>query len=147
MERYVGLMNTPKSLQIVIEVERGAFVKRGPDGRVDFLSPFPCPFAYGSVVDSAAPDGDPEDVLVIGDTPRRGTELSLPVWGRVCFVDAGLDDHKWVVGPHPPSEREWARIEGFFGLYARAKRVWYALRGVSGGAVFQGVQRHPVSVG
>ena len=140
-------MNTPKSLQIVIEVERGAFVKRGSDGRVDFFSPFPCPFAYGSVVDSAAPDGDPEDALVIGDCPKRGTSVSLPVWGRVCFMDAGVDDHKWVVGPRPPSEREWAKIERFFGLYARSKRVLYALRGVSGGAIFEGVQRHPVSSG
>ena len=146
-ERYVGTMNTRKSIEVSIEVESGAFVKRRPDGSVDFFSPFPSPFAYGCVVGSLAPDGDPEDALVIGRRPSRGTRVQFPVWGQVLFWDAGVEDHKWVVGPEPLTEREWARIERFFGVYAFTKRALYAIRRVSGGAVFGGVRRHPVSLG
>jgi hypothetical protein len=30
--------------EVVIEISRGSFLKRGWDGTVDFVSPFPCPF-------------------------------------------------------------------------------------------------------
>ena len=36
-------------LEIVIEVPRGSFLKRGLTGRIDFVSPLPCPFNYGAV--------------------------------------------------------------------------------------------------
>jgi inorganic pyrophosphatase len=36
-------------LDVVIEIPRGSFLKRGSTGRVDFVSPLPCPFNYGSV--------------------------------------------------------------------------------------------------
>ena len=36
-------------LEVVIEVPRGSFVKRGSSGSVDFISPLPCPFNYGAV--------------------------------------------------------------------------------------------------
>lgn len=140
-------MNTPKSIEVSIEVEGGSFVKRRPDGSVDFFSPFPSPFAYGSVVGSLAPDGDPEDALVIGSRPSRGSRVRLPVWGQVLFWDAGVEDHKWVVALEPPTEREWIRIERFFWCYALTKRALYAVRRVSGGVVFEGVQRYPVSSG
>ena len=31
-------------VEVVIEIPRGSFLKRGWDGSVDFISPFPCPF-------------------------------------------------------------------------------------------------------
>ena len=34
----------PIELEVVIEIPRGSFLKRGSDGQVDFVSPFPCPF-------------------------------------------------------------------------------------------------------
>jgi inorganic pyrophosphatase len=41
---------TPSGLEVdvVIEVPRGSFIKRGSTGHVDFISPLPCPFNYGS---------------------------------------------------------------------------------------------------
>ena len=140
-------MNTPKSLAVSIEVGGGAFVKRRPDGSVDFFSPFPSPFAYGSVVGTLAPDGDPEDALVIGARPARGSQVQFPVWGQVLFWDAGVEDHKWVLGPEPLTERDWAGVARFFRLYAFSKRTLYAIRRVSGGAVFGGVRRYPVPSG
>jgi inorganic pyrophosphatase len=39
----------PPEIEVVIEVPRGSFLKRGSTGHVDFISPLPCPFNYGSV--------------------------------------------------------------------------------------------------
>ena len=36
-------------VDVVIEVTRGSFLKRGSTAHVDFVSPLPCPFNYGSV--------------------------------------------------------------------------------------------------
>ena len=136
-------MNTPSSLEVIIEVERGSFAKRRPDGSVEFISPFPCPFAYGSVVGSVAADGDPEDALVLSESPRRGSLVRLPVWGQVCFWDGGLADHKWVLSSDMPTQKQWYLIERFFTLYAFSKRIWYSFRQVPGGVVFEGVRRYP----
>ena len=34
----------PNELEVVIEMPRGSFLKRGSDGHVDCGSPCPCPF-------------------------------------------------------------------------------------------------------
>ena len=39
----------PPEVEVVIEVPRGSFLKRGSTGHIDFISPLPCPFNYGSV--------------------------------------------------------------------------------------------------
>ena len=38
-------------VDVVIEIPRWSFLKRGSTGHVDFISPLPCPFNYGSVPD------------------------------------------------------------------------------------------------
>jgi hypothetical protein len=43
----------PPEVEVLIEIPRGSFVKRGSTGHVDFVSPLPCPFNYGSVWSSA----------------------------------------------------------------------------------------------
>ena len=48
---------------IYIETPRGSFVKRNEHGRVDFISPVPCPFHYGHVIGFDGGDGDPLDAL------------------------------------------------------------------------------------
>ena len=94
-----------------------------------------------------AADGDPEDALVVGASPERGEILLYPIWGRVIFEDAGHEDHKWVVGPRCPTEREWASVASFFSLYAGAKRILYVFRRVSGSAHFLGVERVDSNLG
>ena len=44
----------PPLVEVVVEIPRGSFLKRGSSGRVDFVSPLPCPFNYGSVPDISA---------------------------------------------------------------------------------------------
>ena len=55
-------------VDVVIEVPRD-FLKRGTTGHVDFVSPLPCPFNYGSVP-IVGLEGDLLDALVLG--PRLG---------------------------------------------------------------------------
>lgn len=47
----------PGFVDIVVEVPKGSFVKRLPDGAVDYVGPMPSPFNYGSVPAIPAPDG------------------------------------------------------------------------------------------
>lgn len=114
----------PATLRVRIEVPRGAFVKPGHDGRgVDLVSPLPSPFNYGSVPGTHGPDGDPWDAVVLGPRLARGTEVELPVRGRVWFRDGGVDDPKWVVGERPLRTRDKILLVGFFGAYGGLKML------------------------
>jgi|TARA_B110000495_G_scaffold169662_1_gene157094 inorganic pyrophosphatase len=145
--RYLENMQWPETVQVHIEVARWSFTKHRPDGSVDFRSPIPSLFSYGSVPARMAADGDPEDALVVGVAPKRGAIVTYTIWGRVLFEDAGLEDHKWVVGPRIPTELQWAAVASFFTVYARAKRVLYLFRGISGPVHFHGVDRLNPNVG
>jgi inorganic pyrophosphatase len=119
-------------VEVIIEVPRGGFVKRRPDGEVDFVSLLPCPFNYGSVVGTLAADGDPQDAVVLGERLGIGLQVAVTPWLRVVFVDDGQVDDKWICGEHPPSPQERRRIERFFSRYARAKWLLNLARGRSG---------------
>ena len=134
----------PKQLQIQVEVPKGGRIKRRPDGRVDFVSPLPCPFNYGSVIGSTALDGDPEDALIVGQRIALGQSVHSAVWGRVIFTDAGVADHKWICGPRAPTENEWLKIRWFFRNYAWGKRILYLSRATSGTVEYLGIERFAV---
>lgn len=140
-------MFLPETAIVDIEVSRFSFVKRGPDGTVDFVAPLPSLFSYGSVRGTLADDGDPQDALVIGASPRRGDRVEYPTWGAVHFIDGGVPDHKWVVGPRAPRPWEWSAIAAFFTIYAMAKRGLGCVRGVDGPTVFTGLQQKPANAG
>jgi inorganic pyrophosphatase len=55
----------PPEVEVVIEVPRGSFLKRGSTGHVDFVSPLPCPFDYGSAPVYLGLEGDLLDALVL----------------------------------------------------------------------------------
>lgn len=133
----------PATRDVVIEVSRGGFVKWGADGGVDFLSPVPCPFNYGSLRGLRGADGDPLDALVLGPTLRRGRTLSCAVVGRVRFVDDGVVDDKWIcLAPgrdRPPSPAELAAIRAFFSFYAVVKAARHRIRGRRGPTALLGV--------
>ena len=127
------------AVRVIIEVSRGGFIKRHPDGAVDFVSPLPCPFNYGSVCDSEAADGDPQDAVVLGPPLAAGSEHLVTPWQRAVFLDDGLVDDKWICGVTPPTEEELKRIHRFFTRYAWAKRVLNRSRGRSGCTRFDGL--------
>jgi len=110
-------------VEVVIEVPRGSFTKRRPDGRVHFVAPFPSPFNYGSVLDTLAPDGDPFDALVLGRRLPIGAKTRGIVQGIVDFLDHDVADPKLVVSPMPLRRRDRVLIETFFRVYAPAKML------------------------
>lgn len=131
----------PDTLEVVIEVPRGGFIKRKDDGSIDYISPLPSPFNYGSVPNTLSGDGDREDALVLGPQLLRGATVRVPVVARVRFVDAGLPDPKWVCSHGPLSAQELRRVVGFFTFYARTKTWLNALRGKPSGTRFEGIDQ------
>jgi inorganic pyrophosphatase len=89
----MAAMEPPAPLvEVVIEVSRGSFVKRGSLGHVDFVSPLPCPYNYGSVPTHIGLEGDLLDAVVLGPRLPFGSTVSVPAWGAVTLVDRGLAD-------------------------------------------------------
>jgi inorganic pyrophosphatase len=119
-------------VDVVIEIPRGSFLKRGSDGRIDFISPLPCPFNYGSVPTLLGLDGDLLDALVLGPRRRLGARLRVSVWGAVRMTDRGLVDDKLVCSATPPSLLMRKNLLRFFSLYARCKGWLNLWRGQPG---------------
>jgi inorganic pyrophosphatase len=134
-------VDVPRELEVVIEVPRGSFIKRKDDGGVDFVSPVPCPFNYGSVPNTLSGDGDRLDALVLGPSRSRGERLVQRVVGLVRFRDAGLEDPKYICAAERLTPAETLLIAGFFAVYARAKQLLNGLRGKRGATRFEGIQR------
>jgi inorganic pyrophosphatase len=117
-----------------LTLRRGAMVKRGSDGAIDYVSPLPCPFDYGEIPGSRGEDGDPVDVVVWGALPAPTLSATgdpryrLPLQGAVDFVDEGAIDTKVVVGDTAPGTLGRAAILAFFGLLAAAKATRARLR-------------------
>ena len=122
-----------------IDSPRGSFVKRRDDGRVDFVSPLPTPYNYGSVPGTLADDGDRIDANVLGAALPRGTRIEVPVRAVVRFVDAGDDDQKLVCSERPLTTRDRRGLIAFFAIYSRAKSVLNRMRGERGRTAFLGI--------
>jgi inorganic pyrophosphatase len=114
-------------VDVVIEVPRGSFLKRGSTGRVDFVSPLPCPYNYGSVPTHIGGEGDLLDALVLGPRLPLGTRVRVRARGAVTFTDRGMSDDKLVCSDRPLGARERLRVLRFFRFYAVCKgllNVW-----------------------
>jgi len=118
-------------IEVVIDVPLGGFIKRTDDGAIDFVSPAPCPFNYGSVPDTRSGDGDRLDAVVLGPRLPRGARVRVNVVARVRFTDAGQDDPKLICSRanRPLGRLDRAKITAFFVLYARAKALLNRVRG------------------
>ena len=130
----------PGEAEVVIDQPRFSHVKRRDDGGIDFVSPLPCPFNYGSVPDTRSGDGDRIDAVVLGPRLPRGSRKRWPVVGVVRFIDAGARDPKWICAARPLRPSDRLVLAAFFHLYAFAKRVLNALRGRSGTTRFEGLE-------
>ena len=127
-----------RDVSVLIEVAAWSFTKRKADGTLDYISPLPTPFNYGSVPAVMGLDGDPLDALVLGPMLPRGASVHATIQSVALIVDAGLVDDKLICKRSPlnPAERVTLRI--FFALYVLAKRVLYAFRGISEPTRFEG---------
>ena len=118
---------SPPELDVVIEIPRGGFLKRGSTGHLDFVSPFPCPFNYGSIPDYVGLEGDLLDAVVLGPRLAPGTRLLIKAWGAVILTDRGMVDHKVICSESPVSPEQRAKVLRFFAVYARCKgllNIW-----------------------
>ena len=116
-------LDTDGRLEVLIEVPRFSFVKRDHAGRVQLVSPLPCPFNYGSLPGTRGPDGDPIDALVLGARRPRGERARVRPRGVVRFVDAGAADPKWICSEETLTTADVRDVERFFSVYGVAKRV------------------------
>jgi inorganic pyrophosphatase len=117
----------PPEVEVVIEIPRGSFLKRGSAGHVDFISPLPCPFNYGSVPKFLGLEGDLLDALVLGPRLPLGTRIRVKAWGAVTLTDRGMTDDKLICSDRPPSLQERQNVLRFFRFYAKCKgllNIW-----------------------
>lgn len=112
----------------MIEIPKGSFLKRGSTGHIDFVSPLPCPFNYGSVPNYLGLEGDLLDALVLGPRLRLGDRLRVRAWGAVVLMDRGMTDDKLVCSAHPLLPAERLAVLRFFGFYAKCKGLLNVLR-------------------
>jgi inorganic pyrophosphatase len=115
-------------VDVVIEVPRGSFLKRGSTGRVDFVSPLPCPFNYGSVPQYIGREGDLLDAVVLGPRLPFGAVARVRAWGAIELTDRGMTDDKLICSRDPLSARQRRRVLRFFRFYAKCKGLLNFLR-------------------
>ena len=112
---------TPPQVEVVIEIPRGSFLKRGSSGQIDFISPLPCPFNYGSVPRYIGREGDLLDAVVLGPRLARGTRVRVKAWGAVVLTDRGMTDDKLICSSQSVSSGQRRMVLCFFNLYAMCK--------------------------
>ena len=127
-----------ETLNVVVDVPKGAFVKRHEDGSVDFVSPVPCPFNYGHLPGTLAGDNDAIDAVILGPRLSAGTALNATVQGRIRFIDAGEDDPKWIFATRPLSQWQRFQVTAFFFIYGTTKRILNRMRGKPGATRYVG---------
>ena len=120
-------MPEPPSVDVVIEIPRGSFLKRGSTGHIDFVSPLPCPFNYGSVPSHIGLEGDLLDAVVLGPRLALGRRIQTRAWGAVTLTDRGMSDDKLICSDRAPSLSQRRNVLRFFHFYAACKgllNVW-----------------------
>lgn len=106
---------------MVIEIPRGSFLKRGSTGHLDFISPLPCPFNYGSVPSHLGLEGDLLDAVVLGPRLPLGARRRVVAWGAVILTDRGMSDDKLICSERPLGPSARRRVLQFFHFYAKCK--------------------------
>lgn len=123
---------SPPVVEVAIEIPKGSFLKRGSNGHIDFVSPFPCPFNYGSVHSHIGGEGDYLDAVVLGPRLSAGTRVKVPARGAVGLSERFMYDDKLICATGPLSARQRRGVLCFFHLYARCKGLLNLVRGQRG---------------
>ena len=125
-------------VDVVIEIPRGSFLKRGSNGHIDFVSPIPCPFNYGSVHQYIGGEGDFLDAVVLGPRLAIGSQVSVSAYGSVGMSERFMYDDKLICATAPITARDRRRVLLFFRLYALCKGLYNGARGQRGRARCEG---------
>jgi inorganic pyrophosphatase len=124
--------HAPPSVEVTIEIPRGSFLKRGSAGQIDFVSPFPCPFNYGSVRQYIGGEGDYLDAVVLGRRLAAGSRVTVNAYGAVGLSERFLYDDKLICAHAPVSATERRWVLRFFNFYAMCKGLLNIARGERG---------------
>jgi len=129
----------PDRIRVQIEVPKGSRIKRAPDGGIDFISPFPSPFNYGSVPETVSEDGEPLDAVVLGGRLPLGHSGDYHIIGLVTFIDGGDADPKVICTQGRWTLEDQRTVESFFKTYARLKGPLNKIRGRFGTTEYRGL--------
>ena len=119
-------------MKIKIDTPAWSFTKYNDDGSVDYRSPIPCPFNYGSVLGTEAEDGDRLDAVLLGERQDKGVEVDSREVGVVRFVDAGENDDKVIFSSKKVSVLQRIELYLFFRLFSLLKWAINKLKGKKG---------------
>ncbi|WP_428634959.1 inorganic diphosphatase [Sedimenticola sp.] len=128
----------PPEVEVVIEIPRGSFLKRGSNGHVDFVSPLPCPFNYGCVPAYIGGEGDLLDAVVLGPRLPLGTRVTVRAWGAIGLSERFMYDDKLICSVEPLRDNQRRLALRFFHIYARCKGWLNFLRGRKGATRCEG---------
>ena len=126
------MQGPPPSVEVVIEIPRGSFLKRGSNGHVDFVSPLPCPFNYGSVQQYIGGEGDYLDAVVLGPRLAVGSTVQVKAYGSVGMSERFMCDDKLICSTAPITALERQGVLLFFKVYAFCKGLFNTVRGQRG---------------
>ena len=138
MENVVTPPNSPPSVEVVIEISRGSFLKRGSTGQIEFLSPFPCPYNYGSVRRYIGGDGDFLDAIVLGPRLSAGSRVQVNAYGAVGLIERFMYDDKLICSTKPISPDDQRNVLLFLRFYAWCKGLLNIIRGHAGPSYCEG---------
>jgi inorganic pyrophosphatase len=99
---------------------------------VDFVSPFPCPFNYGSVDKYVGLDNDLLDAVVLGPRLRRDARVTVSAVGAIGLTDRGMYDDKLICSNRPVGPLQRFLVLLFFSFYAKCKGLLNLYRGRTG---------------
>lgn len=119
-------------MEVVIEIPRGSFLKKGSNGHIDFVSPLPCPFNYGSVPRYIGGEGDYLDAVVLGPRLAAGSRVQINAYGAVGLSERFMYDDKLICARTAITAAERRNILRFFHVYAFCKGILNVLRGQRG---------------
>lgn len=128
----LNILEQAPLVNVIIETPRGSFLKRGSTGKLDFISPLPCPFNYGSIPAYIGTDGDFLDAVVLGPRLPLGASISVYTWGAVGMIDGGVYEDKLICAQKPISVKKQRLILLFFMIYAKAKYLLNLIKGRKG---------------
>jgi inorganic pyrophosphatase len=131
-------LQQPPIVEITIEIPRGSFLKRGSEGHLDFVSPLPCPYNYGSIAQYIGGEGDLLDAVVLGPRLPVGSRVSLPAWGAIGLSERFMYDDKLICSSQPVTGGQRRRVLRFFHFYAFCKGGLNWVRGQRGAARCEG---------
>jgi inorganic pyrophosphatase len=122
----------PPVVEVVIEIPKGSFLKRGSAGQIDFISPIPCPFNYGSIHQYIGGEGDYLDAVVLGPRLAAGTRVHVNAYGAVGLSERFMSDDKLICADKSLTAGGRRNVLLFFKLYAVCKGWLNVVRGEPG---------------